>query len=158
MNSISVNHPSKSIIHPRVYTSIVFWCLVVFEIFSYGSSYESLMMLLGIRSWAMLLAFCFAAVDFAGLAKLYRPDLRDLRQPQALLFIAWLISACADTGLTYLIVSSDMLNNQNSIMLQQGVISEFTWTVIIPVSISVLVWLMQVFLVVRLSVSVNEND
>lgn len=157
MSTISTTRHAKTIVSPAVYTALIFICLVVFEIFSYGSSYEALMTMFGIHEWAALLAFCFSAVDFAGLAKLYSPDLRNLRDPQALLFAAWLLSAFADTGLTYVVVSNQLLSNTTNIMVTSGTVPIAVWAKWIPALFSVLVWLIQVLLVARLSVSSNEH-
>lgn len=127
---------------------VVLFCLFLFEMFSYSSSREALYGMTGVASWSTLIAFTLCAVDFAGLGRLLLPGDDELKDAIGMLFAAWILSAVGDTFLTYIVIAHDMSGRAGQMTLvNAGVISYSTWTIVIPIAIAVLVWLIQVALV-----------
>lgn len=132
-------------------SGIIFLCLLCFEIFSYSSSYEAIDRLTGMTTWATMLAFAFCAVDFAGLAKLVMPEMRNLPEmPLFFLSGAWVLSAIGDTSLTWFVVSTQTSTLTRHILVTAGVLSPKFFTTWLPLLVAVFTWGVQVFLVTRI--------
>ena len=136
-----------------VFALMILGALLLFEIFSFSSSYEALSEIWGAGLWAFLIAFSFCAVDFAGLGGLFIPG---IETGIGWLFSAWLLSAFGDTGLTYIAVAHSMSLRTDNILVTSETISMDFWTTTIPIGFAVLTWLVQVFLVTRLGSSVGD--
>lgn len=131
-----------------VFTVLLVTSLLLFEMFSYSSSYEALYGMIGMAQWSALIAFSLCAVDFAGLGRILLPGDRMPKDSWSMLFVAWLLSALGDTFLTYLVVAHNMrLRASEIVLVSSGMVSFQTWTVTIPIAFAILVWLIQVMLV-----------
>lgn len=130
-------------------------CLLLFELFSYSSSYEALYGIFGISSWAGLIAFSLCVVDFAGLGKLMVPGM-EKDDSAGYLLGAWLLSAVGDTFLTYIVIADELRRNLDTLLVARGVIGIDVWTTTIPIAFAVLVWIIQVGLVASLSRTIDR--
>jgi hypothetical protein len=133
--------------------TVVLWlimaiALAAFESFSGSSSYHALMSILGVRLWALTLAWAFIAMDFAGLARLVMPDLKVWDESwKYFLAGAWLLSAVFDTWLTYFAVKLAIAGQTIPVLVTSGAISMEEYTTGAPAFIAVLSWAVQVGLV-----------
>lgn len=136
---------------------LIILSLGMFEVFSYSSSYEALMSMFGIRAWAFALAFGLCVVDFAGLAKLLMPDMRDL--PEFSLYFlmgAWVVSALGDTSLTWFVVSRHTSTLTSHALVQSGILSIKFFTTWIPLIVAMFTWGIQLLLVTRLGIVIDS--
>lgn len=139
----------------QVFGAIIIAALFSFEIFNYSTTDFALSDLLGeldfagIR-WATILAIAFCGIDFAGIARLFAPELGHNRNESQFLFGAWLLAATMNAMLTWWGVSLAVLNHPAA----QGVIIERdTLLRVVPVLIAILVWLIRVMIIGAFSVA-----
>jgi len=133
-----------------IYVTIICVSLVLYEIISYSSSYETVYGFTGMKSWAKLLAWAFIAVDFGGVASMMMGE--KVEEAGGMhLFWAWLISAAGDAYMTYIPIAASASTRTDHILITSGVISVKAFTVVIPILIAVLIWGIQVVLVVSLN-------
>lgn len=141
----------------RIYSWMIGACLLVFEYFSFASSYTAIYLMTGNSQWAGLLAFAFVAVDFAGSVKARDSHLKQFeRNAWAFISAAWVLSAIGDTALTWFVVSDSMSHRANHMLVQGGIISADMWMYWIPVSIAAISWLVQFLLVTQFEKSNQE--
>lgn len=146
---------------PRIERSIVFagliiGALIAFESFNYSTTDFALSDLLGdlrfigVR-WSTILALAFCGIDFAGIARLFNPDLYSEGKAETwYLFGAWLLAATMNAMLTWWGVSIAIANHQT---LGSGIISRETLMHVVPVFVAIMVWLMRILIIGTLSVA-----
>jgi hypothetical protein len=143
-----------------VFGVIIVTALFAFEVFNYSTTEFALSDLLGelefasIR-WATILAIAFCGIDFAGIARLFTPTLdpgsSDSNPNESwYLFGAWLLAATMNAMLTWWGISLAILGHQT---LGNDVVSRATLLRIVPIFVSVLVWLIRVLIIGTFSVA-----
>lgn len=133
-----------------VFGGLIITALVAFEIFNFSTTEFALHDLLGeMRSfglrWATVLAIAFCGIDFAGLARLFTPEVgRDEPVEVWYLFGAWLLAAAMNAMLTWwgvsVAISGHTISGNrllNAAILLRGV----------PIFVAVLVWLIRVLII-----------
>ena len=138
-----------------VFGVIIITALLAFEIFNYGTTDYALTDLLGPLSfmglrWATILAIAFCGIDFAGIARLFAPELGNMRNESWYLFGAWLLAATMNAMLTWWGVSLAILNNQAA---GNAVIERTTILRVAPIFVAILVWLIRVLIIGTFSVA-----
>jgi hypothetical protein len=132
-----------------VFAGILVIALFAFEIFNYSTTDYALtdalgsMRFLGIR-WATILSIAFCGIDFAGIARLFTPEVgRDEPAEVWYLFGAWLLAAAMNAILTWWGVSVAVRTHT----ISDAVISQKTLTNVIPVFVALMVWILRVLLI-----------
>jgi hypothetical protein len=133
----------------NIYTFVILFSLILFEFISYATSKKSLYDLMGVASWASLLAFALSAIDFAGVARLVTGD--TLEESNGMLVGAWILSAMGDGFLTFVAIHTTMLPKVNHVMVTSGVISPNMFIYGIPAFMAVLFWVIQMTLVIGMN-------
>lgn len=136
--------------------AIIVGALLAFEIFNYSTTDFALSDLLGdldflgIR-WATILAIAFCGIDFAGIARLFTPEVGE-DEPTEIwyLFGAWLLAATMNAMLTWWGVSIAILGHET---LGNAVVARETLLRIVPIFVAVLVWLIRVLIIGTFSVA-----
>src|SRR3989304_651588 len=99
--------PSIHISRLVVFGSLIMLALVAFEIFNFSTTEFALKDLLGgLRfvgiPWATILAIAFCGIDFAGLARMFTPEVgADEPREVWYLFGAWMLAAIMNALLTW---------------------------------------------------------
>lgn len=124
--------------------------LVGFELFNYGTTEFALADLLGGQEfaglrWATILALAFCAIDFAGIARLFTPDLAR-KDPAEVWYMlgAWFLAATMNAMLTWWGVSLALLRHQG---LGNELLGRATLLGSVPIFVAVLVWLIRVLMI-----------
>lgn len=125
----------------------LFVCLIAFEIFSYSTSKQTMMLVTGQASWATLLAFAFCAVDMAGLPLTQGKLSEHENDAKKFLLSAWVLTALGDTVMTWYAVASTSAQNTSHLLVQGGIVSEAFFTLYVPLGLALLVFLIQTLLV-----------
>ena len=133
--------------------------LLAFEVFNYSTTQFALADMLGdLRTagvrWSIVLAIAFCGIDFAGIARLFTPQLgRDEPTEVWYLFGAWLLAAGFNAALTWWGVSVAILNHKavGGVLVGQG-----TLTRAVPVLVAVMVWMIRVLIIGTFSLA-GEN-
>ncbi|MCC6146079.1 MAG: hypothetical protein IT308_00775, partial [Anaerolineaceae bacterium] len=135
---------------------IIMAALLAFEMFNYSTTEYALRDLLGGLSfagmkWATILAVAFCGIDFAGIARLFTPE-QGVEEPKEVwyLFGAWLLAATMNAMLTWWGVSMAIVNHN---VQSTAVVSAGTVTKIVPVFVSVMVWVIRILIIGSLSVA-----
>ncbi len=165
MNLSSTHSPSKNFsqvlgkmkLRPGMaFGAIILTALVAFEVFNYSTTDYALRDLLGdLRfagiHWATILALAFCGIDFAGIARLFTPE-KTAQEPKEVwyLFGAWLLAATMNAVLTWWGVS--MAISSHSIA-SRALMDQKTITVIVPLFVSLMVWVIRILLIGSLSVA-----
>ncbi len=142
-----------------VFGTILILALLAFEVFNYSTTQFALADILGdLRSaglrWSVVLAIAFCGIDFAGIARLFTPQLgRDEPTEVWYLFGAWLLAAGFNAALTWWGVSVAIINHRAAGGILVG---ESTLTKIIPVMVAVMVWMIRVLIIGTFSLA-GEN-
>jgi len=133
---------------------IILTALIAFEIFNYSTTDYALRDLLGdLRfagiHWATILSLAFCGIDFAGIARLFTPEQGE-HEPKEVwyMFGAWLLAATMNAVLTWWGVS--MAINNHSIA-SRAMIDSKTITGIVPVFVSLMIWIIRILLIGSLS-------
>lgn len=153
----NLNHliPNTRISRSLAFGVIIVTALLFFEIFNYSTTDYALSDLLGdlefagIR-WATILAIAFCGIDFAGIARLFAPDLGNNHNESYFLFGAWLLAATMNTMLTWWGVSLAIINRQT---MGEAIVSRETILRFGPIFVAVLVWLIRVMIIGAFSVA-----
>jgi hypothetical protein len=139
-----------------VFGIIIIAALLAFEFFNYSTTEFALQDLLGNLqfmgiAWATILTIAFCGIDFAGIARLFTPEVGS-EEPSEVwyLFAAWLLAATMNAMLTWWGVSIALLNHQS---LGSAVISQPTLLKIVPIFVAIMVWLIRVLIIGTLSVA-----
>ena len=142
-----------------VFGMILTVALVAFEIFNYSTTQFALADILGdLQSaglrWSTVLALAFCGIDFAGIARLFTPQLgRDEPTEVWYLFGAWLLAASFNAALTWWGVSVAILNHAAAGGILVG---QTTLTRVVPVLVAVMVWMIRVLIIGTFSLA-GEN-
>ncbi len=130
--------------------AILIGALIAFEIFNYSTTEYALADLLGNLTflgipWATILSLAFCGIDFAGIARLHTPE-DGSGQPNETwyLFGAWILAATMNATLTWWGVSLALINHTS---LGNSLIDRATMLKVVPVFVSVLVWLIRVLII-----------
>ena len=142
-----------------IFGAILLSALLAFEVFNYSTTVFALTDLLGNLetagiSWAMVLAFAFCGIDFAGIARIFTPQ-RGRDEPTEVwyLFGAWLMAALFNAALTWWGVSVAIMNHASE---GSTLIGRSTLTKGVPILVAVMVWLIRVLIIGTFSVA-GEN-
>jgi hypothetical protein len=142
-----------------IFGSILIAALVAFEVFNYSTTQFALADMLGDLStsglrWSIVLAIAFCGIDFAGIARLFTPQLgREEPTEVWYLFGAWLLAAGFNAALTWWGVSVAIINHKavGGLLVGQG-----TLTRVVPVLVAVMVWMIRVLIIGTFSLA-GEN-
>jgi hypothetical protein len=155
--SITFNHLANRFRLQRglIFGAIIVTALFAFEAFNYGTTHFALTDLLGDLSfaglsWATILAIAFCGIDFAGIARLFAPEVKQGRSDSWYLFGAWMLAATMNAMLTWWGVSLAILNHTSS---GTAVIGREVLLRIVPVFVAVMVWLIRVLMIGTISIS-----
>lgn len=135
--------------------AIIVTALLAFEAFNYGTTFYALSDLLGDLSfagisWAAILAIAFCGIDFAGIARLFTPELGRGNNDSWYLFGAWMLAATMNAMLTWWGVSLAILNHQSG---GTAMIGREALLRIVPVFVAIMVWLIRVLMIGTFSLS-----
>lgn len=142
-----------------VFGFILIAALIAFEIFNYSTTQFALADMLGdLRSagmpWSVVLAIAFCGIDFAGIARLFTPQLgREEPTEVWYLFGAWLLAAGFNAALTWWGVSIAIINHR---ALGGALVGESMLTRAVPVLVAVMVWMIRVLIIGTFSLA-GEN-
>jgi hypothetical protein len=129
---------------------LIVGALIAFEMFNYSTTEFALTDLLGdlefwgIR-WATILAIAFCGIDFAGIARLFTPEIGGGSPLESwYLLAAWLLAALMNAALTWWGVSIALVNHDTfrNIVLERDTILRF-----VPIFIAILVWIIRVLII-----------
>lgn len=139
-----------------LFGTLIILALLAFELFNYSTTDFALgdllgdLRFMGIR-WATILAIAFCGIDFAGIARLFTPEVGDDEPAEVwYLFGAWLLAATMNAALTWWGVSVAILNHE---ALGNAVIGRETLLKVVPVFVAVMVWLIRVLIIGTFSVA-----
>ncbi len=140
-----------------VFGIILVIALLAFEIFNYSTTEFALNDLLGANlkfigiPWATILAIAFCGIDFAGIARLFTPQV-SRNEPGEVwyLFGAWLLAAAMNAILTWWGVAVAVRSHRE---LASLVISQKTLLDVVPVFVALMVWLIRVLIIGTFSLS-----
>jgi hypothetical protein len=135
---------------------IILTALLAFEFFNYSTTVFALRDLMGELEflgieWAIILAIAFCGIDFAGIARLFTPEV-GANEPNEVwyLFAAWMLAATMNAMLTWWGVSLAILNHQSQ---GDAVVSNAMLLKVVPIFVAVMVWLIRVLIIGTISVS-----
>ncbi len=139
-----------------IFGVIILTALLAFEFFNYSTTVFALEDLLGDLDflglqWATILAIAFCGIDFAGIARLFTPEVGS-NEPNEIwyLFAAWMLAATMNAMLTWWGVSIAILNHQS----QGGaVVSNEMLLKVVPIFVALMVWLIRVLIIGTISVA-----
>lgn len=129
--------------------------LIAFEVFNFDTTKFALADLLGDANfygvrWASILAFAFCSIDFAGLIKIFTPQMGEDEPAEAwYLMGAWLLGATMNAMMTWYAVSL-ILSRQP---ISSEVLSREQLLMYAPIFVAVLVWLTRILFIGSLSVA-----
>ncbi len=136
--------------------AIIITALLFFELFNYSTTEFALSDLLGELSffqirWATILAIAFCGIDFAGIARIFTPEVGS-DEPKEIWYLlgAWLLAATMNAMLTWWGVSIAILNNES---LGGPVVERETMLKAVPIFVATLVWLSRVLLIGTFSIA-----
>lgn len=148
--------PHISIRRSVVFGSLIVVALMAFEIFNFSTTEFALRDILGgLRfvdiPWATILAIAFCGIDFAGLARLFTPEV-GANEPREVwyLFGAWMLAALMNAMLTWWGVSIAIYHHQT---LGNAIVAHKTLIQVVPVFIAIMVWLIRVLIIGTFSAS-----
>jgi hypothetical protein len=134
-----------------VFGGILLLALFAFEIFNYSTTAYALTDMLGANlrfvgiSWVTILSIAFCGIDFAGIARLFTPQLGQDEPGQVwYLFGAWLLAAAMNAILTWWGVAVAVRSHQE---LSTLVVGQATITRVVPVFVALMVWLIRVLII-----------
>jgi hypothetical protein len=147
----------KAVRRGMTFGAILILALFAFEIFNYATTNYALVDLLGPDlkfigiQWAVILSIAFCGIDFAGIARLFtREQGRDEPAEIWYLFGAWLLAAALNATLTWWGVGVAVRNNTS---IGSGIIDNRTLTVVVPVFVAFMVWLIRVLIIGTFSIA-----
>ena len=139
-----------------LFSLLIIGALIAFEIFNYSTTEFALTDLLGDLKfggmrWATILTLAFCGIDFAGIARIFTPEV-GADEPNEIwyLFGAWLLAATMNATLTWWGVSIAILQHQS---LGNAVIARETLLKAVPIFVAVMVWLSRVLIIGTFSVA-----
>jgi hypothetical protein len=135
---------------------IILTALLAFEFFNYSTTVFALKDLMGELEfigipWAIILAIAFCGIDFAGIARLFTPEV-GANEPNEVwyLFAAWMLAATMNAMLTWWGVSIAILNHQSQ---GNAVVSNEMLLKVVPIFVAIMVWLIRVLIIGTISVA-----
>lgn len=160
--NVSTSKPIFPQIHigrNMVFGVIIIAALCAFELFNYSTTEYALNDLLGnlkfagVR-WATILAIAFCGIDFAGIARLFTPQSNSqngspMHTDTWYLFGAWLLAATMNAILTWWGVSLAIAGHDT---IGTQVLERNTLLRVVPIFVSLLVWLIRVLIIGTFSV------
>ncbi len=141
---------------PVIFGLMFIGAFLCFQLFNYSSTLYALTDILGTLSfgplrWAVILAFAFCAIDFAGIARIFTPESgRDEPAEVWYLFAAWFLAAAFNASLTWWGVSVAILSHNPTDSL---ILSSASLTKIVPVFVAAMVLLVRVLLINTFSIA-----
>ena len=134
-----------------IFGAILITALLSFEVFNFGTTSFALRDILGelqfagIR-WATILAIAFCGIDFAGVARLFTPQVEASQEPAEVwyLFGAWVLAAAMNASLTWWGVAV-AINGHTS--LGSAIISREMLLKVVPVFVAIMVWLIRLLII-----------
>ncbi len=141
--------------------SILAVALLGFEVFNFSTTAYALDDLLGQLSffgmrWSSVLAIAFCAIDFAGIARLFMPEIEQRAGKELwFLFGAWLLAATMNAMLTWWGISMAVVNHT---LASSTIINPQILTHGIPVFVAIMVWVTRILLIGSFSLSVTPNQ
>ena len=132
--------------------------LIAFEIFNFDTTQYALTNLLGeVRFvgvlWASILAIAFCALDFAGLVRIFTPQL-GAEEPRAVWFLtgAWFLGTIANAIMTWWAVSLTLLGHEfgNEVLSREMLLRY------VPIFVAMLVWLTRILFIGAFSMAGEE--
>ena len=146
-------------IQPRsglLFGLIILSALLAFELFNYSTTDYALRDLLGeLRfaglRWSTILSLAFCGIDFAGIARLFTPQ-QGTEEPKEIWYLmgAWLLAATMNALLTWWGVSMAIVNHA---MSSTAIIDPETLTTVVPIFVSLMVWIIRILVIGTLSAS-----
>ncbi len=139
-----------------IFGGIMFGAMLAFELFNYTTTDFALNDLLGDMRfagmrWAMILAIAFCGMDFAGIARLFTPESGENDRTETWYMLgAWFLAATMNAMLTWWGVSIALLNHQS---LGNAILSHDELLGIVPVFVSVLIWLIRILMIGTFSIA-----
>ncbi len=134
---------------------ILLTALVSFELFNFSTTEVALIDFVGNGAvfgvhWGSLLAVAFCGIDLAGLSRLFTPE-RGRDEPADVWYLlgAWLLGATINAVLTWWTI----LDGLEGRAIGNAFVSRDQLLTIVPIAVSVLVWLTRVLLIGALSVA-----
>lgn len=142
-----------------IYKIIIALVVIAFQVFSFASNREALLMIWGEANkgdlWASLLAFGVVAIDFAGV-KFLLGGLRSVFDGEpgvewgwVTLGVCWLATVAGDTWLSYFAIANTMIFRTNHILIQSGVLSFEAFTRTFPIFAALMILGVQILLGIR---------
>lgn len=132
-----------SLADPRwIFLLMIIGALLSFELFNYSTTEHALMdimggMEFGIIHWSTLLSIACYGIDFAGIARLFMPEMGRAELKEVwYLFVAWLIGATANAILTWWDVTMALTNHQ---VQSASVIAPEILLRVVPIFVAVMV-------------------
>ncbi len=130
---------------------ILLAALISFEVFNFSTTEYALATLFGshsafgVLSWATVLAVAFCGIDFAGLSRLFTPEV-GRKEPKEvwLLTGAWFLGASMNAVMTWWAVGSALAENAylgNELVSREQILN------IAPVFLALLVWLTRILII-----------
>jgi len=147
---------SYKVTRGMIFGGIMMCAMFAFELFNYTTTDFALSDLLGDMRfaglrWAMILSIAFCGMDFAGIARLFTPNKpRDERLEVWYMLGAWFLAATMNATLTWWGVSIALLNHKS---LGNAILSHQQLLAIVPVFVSVLVWLIRILMIGTFSIA-----
>jgi hypothetical protein len=141
-----------------VFGAILVVALLAFEVFNYSTTDFALtdllgkdLTFLGLR-WATILSIAFCGIDFAGVARLFTPQIQASQEPAEVwyLFGAWVLAAAMNASLTWWGVAVAIHGHT---ALGSAIIGRETLTTAVPVFVAVMVWLIRILIIGTFSMS-----
>lgn len=129
--------------------------LFAFEIFNFDTTRFALDNLLGHQkfmgiTWASILAVAFCAIDFAGLARMFTPEVGE-EEPMAVWYLtgAWFLGATMNAVMTWWAVSLTLLSHPlgNEILNREQLLQY------VPIFVAILVWITRILFIGSIAVA-----
>ena len=147
---------SVSLKRGAIFGSILICALLAFEVFNFGTTSFALHDVLGDLKfagiqWSSILAFAFCGIDFAGIARIFSPDLgRDEPAEVWYLFGAWFLAAAFIAMLTWWGVAVAISNHA---ALGGSLVGQAMMVKVVPIFVAAMVWLIRVLIIGTFSVA-----
>jgi len=132
--------------------SILVVALLAFEVFNYSTTDFALTDLLGkdltfagVR-WATILSIAFCGIDFAGIARLFTPQVNAADEPAEVwyMFGAWVLAAAMNATLTWWGVAV-AINGHTA--LGSAIIARGTLLKVVPIFVAIMVWIIRILII-----------
>jgi hypothetical protein len=124
--------------------------LIGFEMFNFSTTQYALSDLLGPLSfagiqWATILSIAFCGIDFAGIGRLFMPEVSSSPSHESwYLFGAWILAATMNAILTWWGVSMDLVGHK---LASTAIIDHKLLMQTVPVFVAIMVWVTRVLLI-----------